>query len=214
MDDNKKHAFSIAVGGKGSMTGKIVTEEFADALHKRGMIVASYPGMGHELFCDVYPNYVHIPANDYTINELDVKAYADAAEAKLKDKDVNIVFVDAHTDIIYELVDRKLNFVIFYPGESIEVKDLKDRCIRIYNTKVVSGKHNAQYLVDYLTELLIFLANKHESKVDELRLFNNSVATATGILNEELIAELAVARPREQKKLLNLFAQMKKGRLE
>lgn len=196
----------IVVAG-GASHGKVsLMHEVHEAMKKNGVIIAAYPGMGQEIFAEIYENYEHLKYSEFTKEmdelhtDLDERAYANAAidMVSVHKGGMDICFVDAHTDVIKYLGQTDVAFITFYPITSKE--SIVQRMATMHNRKPSV----------YTAETLAYVIANHDEKIEELRLYSNSIASGTGILNEDLLKDFVKMDERERIAVIQSFTIMKK----
>jgi len=174
-------------------------------LKKPGIIIAVYPGMGQEVYSKFYDNYFHLESYPYYTKKMprgksQGMMYALDAINKVQQEDYDICFVDAHTDVLNYLKGLNQDFIIFYPTPTQKKEVVLERIARIYSNRMSL----------YSAGLLVYVTKNHVKKINDLRMYPNSIASSKGILNEELLLEISRATPLERRKIIEVFSEMKK----
>ena len=165
---------------------------------KTGLIIAVYPGMGQEIFTNVYNDYIMISLSDYRKDNPDfVKTYVEDALRLVSDGANSVCFIDTDTEVIKELEEMNIPFLIFYPGISKDtlLRNLANMYLK--NPSVSFGKTIADVILHY------------ETKIAELRLYNNSIMFNAGIISDEVVKNLIKMSEDERQKFIENLAVMK-----
>ena len=167
-------------------------------MKKPGLIVAAYPGMGQEIFTNVYHDYVMISLSTYRKDNPDyLKTYIEDALGLISDGTNTVCFIDTDTDVIKELGEMNIPFLIFYPGtpKDTVLRNLANMYLK--NPSVSFGKTIADVILHY------------ETKIAELRLYNNSIMFNAGIVSDEVVKNLIKMSEQERQKFIENLAIMK-----
>lgn len=190
----------IVVIGEGVSVSKKKLEEAIASIKNRkpGILIAVYPGMGQEIFTNVYHDYVMINLSDYRKDNPDyIKTYIEDAVRLVSDGTNSVCFIDTNTDLIKELGEMDIPFLIFYPGTSKDavLRNLANMYLK--NPSVSFGKTIADVILHY------------ETKIAELRLYNNSIMFSNGIVSDEVIKNIIKMNPLERLDFIKSLAVMK-----
>jgi len=171
-----------------------------------GLIIAAYPGMGQEALQEVHCNYIVLDVYKYDVkNPLEIKKYVQEAIdlvtkpriSSFSSSRFDVCFVDADIRVIDELDTRNQPFLIYYPANDKETVIKRLAVMYNNNQSVRLGKSLADVVLN------------HETKITELRLYSNAIASKFGLINNNLLTEL-IAMPYESRtKIVSAIGELR-----
>jgi len=203
-----KELKTIGIAGEGA-TGKSgmveqIVKDVNETLRKRGIIIAVYPGMGQDLISDIYDEYVYMDVSSLDFYDSDnhktnTKTYIeDAIDIVSVEKGkYSVCFVDATDEILEALASFNEPYVIFYPVTPKE--SILKMLAQMYVANPSAGR--AKTIADVILH--------HEERINELRLYPNSIGASTGIINEDLVNDLVSMSYEERLQVIRAFSMMK-----
>lgn len=169
---------------------------------KKGVLIAAYPGMGQDILEHEtrYVKTFQLSGHEYIKTDIDYEVYNISNRKKFTpeeykrnienfigyvltyiDKETNdyVYFVDAHPDIIDELISVDYPFLIFYPG--VSRKRYYDQWFS--NTTVYLGSHYGRTTTHKLSDWI----TNYTKKINKLSSYDNAINIKLGFLSEPFI---------------------------
>lgn len=165
---------------------------------RKGIVVASYQGMGKTTLTTSNKRYFDLESSDYPKDNPDwYKQYVADAIAKVSSDDYDVCFVSSHDIVLQELIRSDHPFLIFYPGVAKEI--MEERLARRYfSDKTIK---NANALANCVLDFVYNTTN--------LSKYTNSISTADGFINDEVLRLFTSVTYDSKKNMIQLISKKK-----
>ena len=183
-------------------------KEIIKALQKQGIIIAVYPEMGQELLSDMHDNYAYLSgyhynqtkenwARSYVEDAIDLVTLSNIENPQKSRRIFDICFVDAIEPLLDELANRNEPYIIFYPNTS------KESVLQMMAQMYLANPHNNS------AKTLANAILNYDKHIEHLRLYPNSIAASTGIINEDFVRDLAKMSQLDRIQVIQAFVTIK-----
>jgi hypothetical protein len=166
--------------------------------NKSALIISVYPGMLHEALVSINTGYIYISSYTYQKDNPEwYIAYVNDVLKSIKKSKVEVCFIDTETDVLDYLLSINETFFILYPMTTVE--SIMKHISTVY---AISGDPAT-------TEALADVVKNHDTKIEALKKYPNSLASQSGIVNVEILNELKKMTNQERRRVIGIIKEMK-----